>query len=128
MHKVAQMLSESIARFKKLIYGAKHSTEICDGPSPDRANKHRHRNLMLLKQSKWSGNLLLVKILQTLLQSAALAASWNLQYIKEKVKLSFSITANADAIRFFINIPRLWVKQSNNVSSTQVAHCVYILL
>jgi len=44
------------------------------------------------------------------------------------VKLSFSITANADAIRFFINIPRLWVKQSNNVSSTQVAHCVYILL
>jgi len=101
MHHITRMLSESIARFQKLIYGAKTATEICVGVS-DRPNRNRRSNSTLHKQSKCAADLLSVKTIQTMLQSIMRATSWNLQ--KEKVKLSFDITANADTIRCFISI------------------------
>jgi len=56
----------------------KTATDICISAS-DGPNRNRRSNSTLLKQPQCSANLLLVKILQTLLQSAARAASSKLQ-------------------------------------------------
>jgi len=55
------------------------ATGICDGSSSGKPNKKIRSNWTLLKQSKNSGDLLSVTILQTLLKRIARAASWKLQ-------------------------------------------------
>ena len=55
------------------------ATEICDGSSSGKPNKQMRSNSTLLRQSKSSGDLWSVTILQTLLKRTARAASWKLQ-------------------------------------------------
>jgi len=79
------------------------ATKKCDGSSSGRPNKNMRSNSTLLRQSKSSGDLLSVTILQDPIAKDRSCDIIKFT-VKEEVNLSFDITANASTIRFFIHI------------------------
>ena len=77
VHKVARILSKStvLQDLRNSSTAQNTATEICDGSSSGKPNKKTRCNSTSLRQSKISGDLLSVTILQTLLERIARAAS-----------------------------------------------------
>jgi len=78
----------------------KTGTEICTGAS-DRPNRNRRSNSTLLKQSKYSANLLSVENITDLVTKYCACGIMKVT-VKEKVMLSFDLTANANSIRILL--------------------------